>query len=109
MILNASTALLAAHQASRSARRVRNARQMSLSKAETARPTILAWHGSCGVPREETVVAPISVACTPHDPELHMNVRNRPHAAERVKINSLRGMGLHFLLDRLSRLCSPAK
>src|SRR5262245_47265980 len=47
---------------------------MPLSKAETARPTILGWQGSCGVPREETIVAPISVACTPHDPELHMTM-----------------------------------
>ena len=51
---------------------MRNGRQMPLSKAETARPTILVWHRSCGVPREETVVAPMSVACTPHDPVLHM-------------------------------------
>ena len=45
---------------------------MPLSKAETARPSSLAWHGSCGVPREETVAALLSVASTPHDPELHM-------------------------------------
>ena len=71
MILNASTALCAAHQASGSARCVCNARQMPLSKAGTARPTILVWHSSCGVLGEETVVA-MSVACTPHDPVLHM-------------------------------------
>ena len=74
MILNASTALFAAHQVIRSARCVPGARQMPFSKAETALLTILAWHRSCGVPHEETVVAPISVACTPHDPELHMTV-----------------------------------
>jgi hypothetical protein len=74
MILNASTALCAAHQASGSARCVCNARQMPLSKAGTARPTILVWHRSCGVPGEETVVAPMSVTCTPHDPVLHMSI-----------------------------------
>ena len=45
---------------------------MPFSKAETALPTILAWHRSCGVPREGTVITPLSAACTPHDPELHM-------------------------------------
>ena len=74
MILHASAVLFAAHRASRSALLGPSARQMPFSKAETALPTILAWHRSCGVPHEGTVVSPISVACTPHDPELHMVV-----------------------------------
>ena len=74
MILHASAVLFAAHRASRSALLGPSARQMPFSKAETALPTILAWHRSCGVPHEGTVVSPISVACTPHDPELHMIV-----------------------------------
>jgi hypothetical protein len=48
---------------------------MPFSKAETALPTMLAWHRSCGVPREGTVITPLSAVCTPHDPELHMIVQ----------------------------------
>ena len=74
MILNTSAVLFVAHRANRSTLREPGARQMPFSKAETALPTILASHRLCGVPREGTIVAPISVACTPHDPVLHMTV-----------------------------------
>jgi hypothetical protein len=47
---------------------------MSFSRAETTLPTMLAWHRSCGVPREGTVITPLSVACTPYDRELHMTM-----------------------------------
>ena len=63
--------------------RKKSARCSWRAKVETARPTLLAWYESCGVPREETVVVPLSVACTPHDPELHMNVfMCNPHEHE---------------------------
>ena len=74
MILNASVVLFVDHWVNRSALRGPDARQRPFAKAETALPTLLAWHRSCGVPREGTIVVPIAVACTPHDPELHMNV-----------------------------------
>jgi hypothetical protein len=72
IILSAYTAPVVPHQESQGwpmgARRESNA----FLQGRTAHPTILAWHGSCGVTCDEIAVMSISDACTQHDPELHM-------------------------------------